>query len=82
MSYDIDESFRLAGGGNWLIPRDKNYEGEFSIKDIILSVQYTFGQKTFDDLVYMEVSLPNGKLADGEKRDVSVAIGLRYLLDY
>ena len=82
MSYDIDESFRLAGGGNWLIPRDKNYEGEFSIEDIILSVQYTFGQKTFDDVVYLEVSLPSGKLADGERRDVSVAIGLRYLLDY
>ena len=82
MSYDIDESFRLAGGGNWLIPRDKNYEGEFSIKDIILSVQYTFGQKIFDDLVYLEVSFPNGKLADGENRDVSVAVGLRYLLDH
>ena len=82
MHYDIDDSFRLAGGGNWLIPRDNDYDGEYSIKDIILSLQYTFGEKTFDDMVYVEVSLPNGKLADGDSRDTSVAVGLRYLIDH
>lgn len=81
MRYDIDESFRLAGGGNWLLPSDNTYEGEYSIKDFIFSLQYTFGEKTFDDLVYLEVSLPNGKLANGNKRDTSIAIGLRYLFD-
>lgn len=82
MRYDIDESFRLAGGGNWLLPRDDDYEGQYSIKDIIFSLQYTFGEKTFDDLVYLEVSLPDGKLANGDSRDVSVAIGLRYLIGH
>jgi len=82
MRYDIDESFRVAGGGNWLFPKDNNYEGKYSIKNIILSLQYTFGEKTFDDLVYMEVSLPNGKLANGDSKDARIAIGLRYLLDY
>ena len=81
MRYDIDNSFRLAGGGNWLFPKDNDYKGQFSIKNVILSLQYTFGEKTFDDLVYVEVSLPNGKLANGDRRDTSVAIGLRYLFD-
>ena len=82
MHYDIDDSFRLAGGGNWLISKDNDYDGEYSIKDIILSLQYTFGKKTFDDMVYVEVSLPNGKLANGDSKDAHIAIGLRYLLDY
>ena len=82
MRYDMDESFRIAGGANWLFPKDNDYEGKYTIKNIILSLQYTFGEKTFDDLVYMEVSLPNGKLANGEGKDARIAIGLRYLLDY
>lgn len=82
MRYDIDDSFRIAGGGNWLASRDNDYEGEYSIKDVILSLQYTFGEKTFDDLVYLEVSLPNGNIANGDSQDPRIAIGLRYLLDY
>ncbi len=81
MRYDIDESIRLAGGGNWLLPKDNDYDGKYSIKNVILSLQYTFGEKTFDDLVYVEVSLPNGKLANGDDKDARIAIGLRYLLD-
>lgn len=81
MRYDIDDSFRLAGGGNWLFPEDNDYKGQYSIKNVILSLQYTFGEKTFDDMVYVELSLPNGKLANGDNRDSSIAIGLRYLLD-
>jgi len=82
MRYDIDDSFRVAGGGNWLFPKDNDYEGEYSIKNLIFSLQYTFGEKTFDDMAYLEVSLPHGKLADGDSKDVRVALGLRYLLDY
>lgn len=81
MRYDIDESIRIAGGGNWLFPKNDEYKGEFSIKNIILSLQYTFNEKNFDDLVYVEVSLPNGKLANGDSKDTRIAIGLRYLLD-
>jgi predicted porin len=82
MRYDIDESFRVAGGGNWLFPEDDDYDGKYNIKNIILSLQYTFGEKTFDDMVYMEVSLPNGKFANGDSKDARIAIGLRYLLDF
>lgn len=82
MQYDVDESVRIAGGGNWLFPEDNEYHGKFSIKNIIFSLQYTFGEKTFDDLVYMELSFPNGRLADGESKDTRFTIGLRYLLDY
>lgn len=82
MRYDIDESFRVAGGGNWLFPEDNDYDGKYNINNIILSLQYTFGEKTFDDLVYMEVSFPNGKLENGDSKDTRFAIGLRYFLDY
>ncbi|HEY9129907.1 MAG TPA: hypothetical protein VIN02_08725 [Sulfurovum sp.] len=82
LQYDVDQSIRIAGGGNWLFPEDDDYEGKFSINNVILSLQYTFGEKTFDDLVYVEVSMPNGKLANGESKDTRFAIGIRYLLDY
>lgn len=81
LRYDIDDNIRVAGGGNWLFPRGNDYTGEYYINNVILSLQYTFGEKTFDDLVYLEVSLPNGKLANGDSKDTRIAIGLRYLLD-
>ena len=82
LRYDHSESIRLVGGINTLIPTDNDYEGEFNIKRLILSLQYTFGEKSFDDLVYMEVSLNGGSHADGTKSNTSVAIGFRYLLDF
>jgi len=82
LRYDIGESFRLAGGGNWVFEKDNDYEGEFSINNVIFSVQYTFGEKTFDDMAYIEVSVPNGKWANGDTRDTSIAVGMRYLFDY
>ena len=82
LRYDQSESIRLVGGINTLIPTNDDYEGEFKFKRLILSLQYTFGQKTFDDLVYIEVSIPGGKLANGDKPNTGVAIGLRYLLNF
>ncbi|MEA3417893.1 MAG: hypothetical protein U9Q90_00735 [Campylobacterota bacterium] len=82
LRYNIGESFRLAGGGNWLIPSDNDYKGDYNIKNTILSLQYTFGEKTFDDIVYLEVSIPKGELANGDKLNTSVAIGLRYLFNH
>ena len=82
LRYDASESIRLAGGINTLNPTDNDYEGEYNIKRLILSLQYTFGEKTFDDLVYIEVYIPGGNDADGEKLNTSVAIGLRYLIDF
>jgi hypothetical protein len=81
LHYDFTKNIRLAGGGNWMIPKDDDYEGRYSIKKGILSLQYTFGEATFDDLVYLEVAFPKGHLADGELRKTTVAIGLRYLFD-
>jgi hypothetical protein len=78
--YNIDESYRLAFGGNVLIPTDNSYKGDYSIKTLIVSLQYTFGEKNFDDLVYLEVSRPFGKLANGDKSKSRIAVGLRYLL--
>ena len=79
--YDYSETIRFAGGINLLVPHDKRYHGKFTVKNLILSGQYTFGKKTFDDLVYIEVTVPAGKLSNGTTMGTSVAIGLRYLID-
>jgi hypothetical protein len=81
LRYDYNDNIRVAGGMNWLTPKDDYYHGDYSIKKAIVSLQYTFGTKTFDDLVYLEISMPQGKLANGEKQATSVAIGVRYKID-
>jgi hypothetical protein len=54
----------------------------------IISIQYTFitppmnNQNTFDDLVYMEISIPNGRLSNGVKTRTSISIGMKYLIDW
>lgn len=80
--YDMDESYRVAVGGNVLIPRDTDYEKEsdYSIKTGVISLQYTFGAKSFDDVVYIEASFPYGRSVDGDKYSNRLAVGLRYLL--
>ena len=79
--YDFTKNVRVAGGGNWMIPKDDAYLGDYSIKKGILSLQYTFGDATFDDLVYVEMAFPKGHLSNGEAQKTSVAIGVRYLFD-
>ncbi len=79
LRYDVDDSFRMVAGANVLIPRDSEYSGVYSIRTPIISLQYTFGKKTFDDLIYIEVSKPYGRLAGGDRPNTRVAIGLRWL---
>ena len=79
LRYDFTRSIRFACGGNWLKPRDNDYLGQYNVTTSIFSLQYTFGRKTFDDLVYVEVSIPKGHLANGDTMEPSVAVGLRYL---
>ena len=82
MHYDFTKNIRFGAGGNWLVPHDERYLDDFSIKKGLLTLQYTFGEATFDDLVYLEVSLPKGHLAKGESLNPTIAIGLRYLFDF
>jgi len=81
LRYDFSKSIRFAFGGNWLTPRDDDYTGLYTMKRSIFSLQYTFGKKSFDDLVYIEVSVPRGELANGDTMSTSVAVGLRYRFD-
>ncbi len=81
LRYDLGNSIRFACGGNWLEPRDSDYAGEYDLKKSIFSLQYTFGRKTFDDLVYVEVAIPKGYLANGDALGTSVAFGMRYLFN-
>ena len=78
--YDVTNQVRTVAGINWLHPTG-GYEGEYEIKKGILSLQYTFGKRTFDDVVYLEVALPQGSSAEGIRGNTSIAIGLRYLID-
>jgi predicted porin len=78
LRYDFSKSIRFACGGNWLTPRDSSYMGQYSMKRSIFSLQYTFGGKTFDDLVYAEISIPKGHLANGDAMNPSIAVGMRY----
>jgi hypothetical protein len=81
LQYQFNESIRLACGGNWLIPTDSNYQGEYSIETLIFSAQYAYGDKDFKNLVYTEVSIPNGELANGDPQKIGIAVGLRYYFD-
>lgn len=78
--YDVSDQIRTVAGLNWLHPTG-DYQGQYEIKKGILSFQYTFGQKTFDDIVYLEIALPHGSSAKGIRANTSIAIGLRYLID-
>ena len=78
--YDMTSQIRTVAGFNWLHPRGE-YDGKYEIKKEILSLQYTFGKKTFDDVVYVEFSFPHGSSASGVQANTSIAIGLRYLID-
>ena len=78
--YDFTNQIRTVAGVNWLYPIG-DYEGKFEIKKGILSLQYTFGKRTFDDVVYVEVALPYGSSALGVRAHTSIAVGLRYFID-
>ncbi len=78
--YDVTSQIRTVAGINWLKPTG-GYRGQYEIKKGILSFQYTFGKRTFDDVVYVEIALPHGSSASGVRGNTSVAIGLRYLID-
>ena len=78
--YDFTNQIRTVAGVNWLYPLG-DYAGQYEIKKGILSLQYTFGQRTFDDVVYVEVALPHGSSALGRRAHTSIAVGLRYLID-
>lgn len=78
--YDVTNQIRTAAGINWLHPTG-DYDGEYEIKKGILSLQYTFDRKTFDDVVYVEVAFPHGSSASWVQANTSVAIDLRYLID-
>ncbi|MBL0721394.1 MAG: hypothetical protein JJV88_02305, partial [Sulfurovum sp.] len=79
LRYDINNNIRIAGGTNILLANDNHYIGEFNIKRVILSAQYTFRERTFDDLFFIEISIPKGRSAQGESINKPIiAIGLRY----
>jgi len=81
MHYDYTNQIRLAGGYNYIKPKyNYGYKSHYKISDAILSLQYTFNQNSFDDLVYVELSIPNGRLSDGQKAHTSISIGMRYLI--
>lgn len=81
MHYDYNTQFRIAGGYNYLKPKyNYQHKSAYKISDTILSLQYTFNASNFDDMIYMEISIPSGNLANQTKPNTSISIGFRYLI--
>jgi hypothetical protein len=80
--YDYTNQTRFAIGYNYLKPKlNSHYNSPFKVSTTILSLQYTFNKRTFDDLVYVELSIPNGRLSDGQRKKTAISFGFHYLID-
>jgi hypothetical protein len=81
--YDYSNQIRFAAGYNYLKPKSTTtYYTPYKISTTILSLQYTFNKRTFDDLVYVELSIPNGRLSDGQRKKTAISFGFHYLIDF
>lgn len=81
LRYRIKEKWRLALGFNYVFPDDERYQGDYEVKDYIVSLQYAFN-KNYTRLVYFETKHSMGTNADGSETHSAAALGFRYLLDY
>ena len=76
--YDLNRKWRVVAGFNTAIEDQSSYTGDFSVKEVILGAQRTFREHDFHDMIFVEVSLNHGRLADGSDGDSRVSIGFRY----
>ena len=76
--YDLNRKWRVVAGFNTAIEDQSSYTGDFSVKEVILGAQRTFREHDFHDMIFVEVSLNQGRLADGSDGDSRVSIGFRY----
>jgi len=81
--YDVMRHLRMIAGVNISHPRDDEYEGDFQDRNYIAGIHYAVGRAsstyrhTFDDMVYLELQMTQGRLADGATSDNTIAMGFR-----
>ena len=80
--YRLSSVWRAIAGLSLLEPEDDAYEGHYRNREYILGFQWTFWRKTFDDMVYAEYLLNDGRLADGTGRPDALAVGFRTKLQW
>lgn len=76
--YDFNRKWRIVAGFNTAVESESNYNGEYEINEVILGAQRTFREHDFHDMIFVEVSINGGLLADGSDRDSTASIGFRY----
>ncbi|HIG40960.1 MAG: hypothetical protein ABGY96_06335 [bacterium] len=80
--YDLSRKWRLVAGHNRLRPASSNYAGEYDIKETVMGIQFTFGERDFNDMVFVEAAYNQGHLADGSPSDSQISVGFRYRFSY
>lgn len=79
LRYDLSSALRGVGGWNVLRPHeDEGYTGSYRVEDYLLGLQYTFGDRTFDDMVYVEYRFAQGRDSAGDGFKDNAAVGLRW----
>jgi hypothetical protein len=80
--YDVKSNIRVVAGYNYQEPMDDKYTGQFNVRAFIAGAQYTFGNRDFSDMVYVELINDNGRLADGGEKGTIITLGGRYKFDW
>jgi hypothetical protein len=80
--YDVRSNIRVVAGYNYQDPKDDTYTGQFNIRAFIAGAQYTFNERNYSDMVYVEFLNDNGRLADGGEKGSIITIGGRYGFDW
>lgn len=77
--YQINRRFRVVGGFNYLKPDETDPNaGQYLIKYVLIGVQATFRDETYDQMAYLQIVIDEGRSFDGTKGDNILALGFRY----
>lgn len=77
--YQFSQRLRAVAGYNYLDPDagDPN-AGEYKIESVILGLQFTYRNRGFGDIIYIEADLRNGRQVDGTPSENAYTVGIRY----
>ena len=81
LQWQFRDNWWLVGGGNWLRPdSDDPDAGEYEVLYGVLGLRYTLD--SFNRMLYAELRLDKGTLADGTARKSEFTIGFRWDFGY
>jgi len=76
--YQLREKIWLTGGWNYLRPDSDPLSGDYEIKYGVIGLRYS--QDGFQNMIYANVQLDQGRLTDGEQPGNTYTIGIRWNL--